>query len=438
MSQTALFARPDQATPATRRTWLCAVVLALLTGLVLGQLDVASRQDFGSPALVSSANAAPLAVGYYDAINRYLRGGSSGQLETLILPDYTGHPVERERGETRDELLARLDGLKRSFPELQLRAEVISADRHLVVAHVAVAGTAGGTLAGIPIEVEEAPPAVEVLRFEGDLLVERWSTLHWPATLDVQGSTVYSTAAANPLQPRLERISLEPQAQMELASGTIFLIETETGVVQVQGQARVSTPVVEGLDGATAVHSVGGDPVTLHTGEVGLTGRNGPYIIRALNDEPATFLFLQIENVIRQSDVTSMQSQALPIQRSVNDSVVLASALEIESDAHPWIVSIGEVTLANGSVLAAHQVDGVEIVVVESGELRTRVGECATQCIATTAGTSRYVTGETVLQTDEGFSTAQGGTVAYEPGASGPVTFLMITIARPRVGEAYS
>ncbi len=412
-------------------------MLALLTGLVAGQLTLPSRDNFGSPAYAPSAKAELLAAGYYDAVNRYLSGEGPSRLETLIHPDYIGHPAESEAGESRVALLARLDGLKRSFPHIQLRTEVISADSQLVVVRVAVAGTSGGDLAGMPIEVLEAPSEIEVLRFDGDELVERWSHLQWPAILEVQGTALHTTSVASPLQPRLERIILESDETMELADGTAYLIATETGELEIEGQERPSISATELLTNF-AVPIVADVPITLRGGELALAAHNGPYTIHSSGSGPDTFLLFQIENFVRESQLSSMPFQGPPASGTATERITLATSLEIESDERPWVISIGRVTLATGTVLASHEVDGVEIVVVESGELRTQVDDCTDRCFVTREGSSTFVSGETLLQEADGFSAAQGATIAYDSGASGSATFLLITIARPQVEQTYS
>jgi predicted ester cyclase len=437
VSQSALFTQPDRTAPTSRRAVYCAIVLALLTGLVAGQLAAPSHHDFGSPALAPSAKAALLAADYYGAVNRYLQGDHPDRLETLIRPDYIGHPVENAAGENRDELLARLDGVKRMFPSLQLNAEVLSADSRLVVVRVTINGTSGGVLAGISIETTAAPAEIEVLRFDEDTLAERWSHAQWPATFDLHGTVLHTTAPASPLQPRLEHITLEPHGQMELAFGTAFLIETETGALEVQRQEDASTPAAE-QRAASTVPLVGAEPVTLRVGELAIAALGGPYTIRARGDGAATFLLLRIENFLRESDLSSMAFQGLSPTSPMPDHLALAHAVVVESDEQPWVISIGRVTLASETVLASHPIEGAEIVVVESGMLQISTRDCTTRCIETHAGTSEFVSGKTALQETDGFSAAQGASVSYGAGPAGEATFLLITIARPRSEHAYS
>ena len=115
----------------------------------------------------------------------------------------------------------------------------------------------------------------------------------------------------------------------------------------------------------------------------------------------------------------------------------LATGSEIQSDSTSWKVSIGRVTLTQGSSLSAHLIDGSETVVVESGALLVAGIDCESTCVATKAGSSQTVLGEMLLQETQGFSASQSATVSYEPvGAS--ASFLVITISLPEPGQPVS
>lgn len=428
--------QPERAGPISRAPAVCAVVLALLTGLTAGQLGGLIGHDFGAQTARPSGRAALLASAYYDAVNAYLSGADPSHLNDLIATDYSGHPGEDSIDEPKDQFLTRLGWFAHAFPHLRVRAEVVSTNPDLAVVQVTIEGTGGGSYEGIPIDIQPNPAAIEILRFEGDLLAEQWSHVWWPGQYALLGSVQAAISTGGVLQPRLERIELQAGGRLALGIGSAHLLLIESGGLTIQGTGGPSrTPAYP--KGESNVLFAGPMAVQLNEGDLALAAGYGPYQLENSGSGPATLLLLRITSGVQN------WSQGYPVfpVAAFSDSKIsrlaLANGSEIVSDSTSWEISIGRVTLTQGSSLSAHLIDRSETVVVESGDLLVMGSSCESTCVVTKEGASQYAPGEMLLQQTQGFSASQGATVSYEP-VGAPATFLIVTLSRPGASQPVS
>lgn len=406
--------QPERAKPRSRALAVCALVLALLTGLTAGQLAALTPPDFGTQRVRPSGRAAFLASAYFDAVNAYLSGEDASQLQALIAPDYRGHSDDDDLGEGKDQLLTRLAWLAKAFPNLRVRSEVVSTNPDLAVVQVTIEGTSGGAYEAIPLEIQPNPSAVETLRFDGDLLAEQWSKTIWPGRYDVLGSAQSTITTGGVLQPRLERIELQAGGRLALGIGSAHLLFVESGTLTIQGAGGPGrTPAY--MKDESNVHFASALPIPLSEGELALAAGFGPYQLENSGSGLATLLLFRITSGIRNWNQGYPVFPVAALSDSDISRVTVANGSEIESDSTSWQISIGRVTLTEGSSLAVHPIDGSETVVVESGELLVVATDCESRCVATEEGSSRYVSGEALLRGTQGFSASQNATVSYMP-----------------------
>ena len=129
-----------------------ALVLALLTGLMAGQLASVLRQPFEIAPVHGSGKLTLLAGDYYDAVNGLLAGDGSDRFEAIVGTDYVGHAGVDETLERKDELLAHLENLHSVFPRARLETQVVSSSVDLVVMRVELVGATQGMLLGTALQ----------------------------------------------------------------------------------------------------------------------------------------------------------------------------------------------------------------------------------------------------------------------------------------------
>ena len=227
--------QPERARPLSRVSVVCAVVLALLTGLTAGQLGRTISNDFDTHSLRPSGRAALLASAYYDAVNAHLSGKAPSDLDALIAADYSGHPDQDGIDEGKDQFLTRLAWFADAFPLLRIRAELVSTTPDLAVMRVSFEGTGGAHYEGIPIDFQSNQTAIEILRFDDDVLVEQWSHVRCPGQYELLGSMESFITTGGVLQPRLERIELQVGGRMALDTSSAHLLLIESGGLTIEG-----------------------------------------------------------------------------------------------------------------------------------------------------------------------------------------------------------
>ncbi len=408
------FVQPGETTSISRRAVTIALVLALMTGLVAGQLASVLHQPFEIVPVQGSGRMALLVDDYYDAVNSLLAGEGSDLLETIVGTDYVGHAGVSETIERKDELLAHLEDLHSTFPKAHLKTQVVSSSVDLVVMRIELVGATQGMLLGTALQRPNTAPDMETLRFAGDRLVERWGVPVSPVELDELGSTSYEPMFAAPMELRLERVTLAMDGRLSLPGNTSHLVLVESGTVTLLGSDRP-------MHAATAVD--------LQQGELTIASRGGPYRLTNSAQTGTTFLLLRLQ--WRGTDPSTHSTSTVPPasdEFGANRTTLFTGAA-LRTPIQPWIVTLTRVTLQAGVVIGTHLVDGAEIVAIETGKLFVAGNACESRCVETHAGRSAFITDDLHLEATEGFAATRGADVSYEPAGAGETTFLLITIA---------
>jgi hypothetical protein len=406
---------PGTTAPISRRVVAIALVLALLTGLVAGQLASVLHQPFEIAPVQGSGRLELLAADYYDAANGLLAGDGSDRFEAIVGADYVGHVDVSQTLERKDELLAHLEDLHSAFPRARMETQVVSSSVDLAVMRVEVVGATQGMLLGTALQRPNPAPHIETLRFAGDRLVERWGAPASPVNIEQLGSTIYEPTIAVPMRLRLERITLAADGLLSLPANTNHLVLVESGTVTLLGSDRPMRTAT---------------PVDIQPGELTVAAGSGPYRLTNSEQTGATFLLLRL--VWHGPDEGAILSLALPAaSKDVGaNRITLATSAGLTTDREPWKVTLTRVTLQAGVAIGTHLVDGVEIVALENGKLFVSGSACDSRCVETHDGRSAVITDDLHLEGTEGFAAARGAEVSYEPAGAGETTFLMITIAR--------
>ncbi|MEZ4533074.1 MAG: hypothetical protein R2855_18925, partial [Thermomicrobiales bacterium] len=106
---------------------LIALILALLTGLTLGQLALVGGNSFEwAPARSTEATRTGLA--FYDALAVYLATGKSAELRAVVHPDLVDHTGGHPATNGVEEFLVQFDPLRAPAPQAEWTAKSISSN----------------------------------------------------------------------------------------------------------------------------------------------------------------------------------------------------------------------------------------------------------------------------------------------------------------------
>jgi predicted ester cyclase len=404
----------EAARTASRHLMTLAMVMALLTGLVVSQLfGVVGRPMDVAPSQ-HTERTARFALAYYDALNHALSSKDAGPLEALLGHDYIGHVPASGTLERRDALLDQIEDLRSTFPGTRLEAEVLSSSAHLVVVRVVLEASVRGKVLEIPLEQSAPQSSIEILRFEGSELVERWGAAWWPVVLEPLASIDYMPVAATVLQPRLERVTLHIDGRMSLMPNASHLVLVETGTLTVDGTHT------QRASGIPPFQIIPGSPTALSA--------HGSYSISNSGNAETTFLLLRMQLARAKSEQFEAFWESGGFGEGIASRSVLIAGNETPSVKGVWTVSIVRLSLAPGIALAEHRIDGAELLVVEQGTIVVDGRSCTSRCAHTTDGAARVVSGDVVVDAQKGFA-VQDASVAYRTLGESPATVLLIQIA---------
>lgn len=405
----------EGASQASKRSMTLALLMALLTGFVASQF----LGTVGRPLAVAPSQhperTARFAIAFFESVNHALASKDAGSLEQVLGSDYVGHAPASATLERRDDLLQQVADLQRTFPGSRLEVEVISSSANLAVVSVELRTATSGSVLDIPLEQSTPGFTIETLRFDGNQVVERWGAAWWPAKLDLLASVAFSPFVATVLQPRLERFTLDAGGSLSLLRDASHLLLVETGTLTVNG---TPSQVASGVE---PFQVIPGSPIVLSA--------YGSYSISNTSTVETTFLSLRM-HVAR---VASEQFEAFwasgGFSEGIKSRTVLVSGDDIPSVKGLWTVSIARLTLAPGTALAEHRLEGAELVVVERGAIAVDGRSCASACAHATGDPGGVARGDLVLDAQEGFA-VKDSSVAYRPLGTSPATVLWITISR--------
>ena len=336
----------------------CACVLALLTGAWFGQAytlfapsEPVGAADTPSQLLVGTA------WRFYDAVDILLRTGDDGALRAVVAPEFVDHagtPVDRPG---RDGLVAYLASLRATHPALHLSPHDVIAQDDRVVAQVTLAGGAGGSIMGIPVGGPSPWPAVEIVRIEGDQIVERWGSPAGYASHTPVFSEVMTIPSRGNMLSILRRVTFAPGAS------DAMLNRLDHAVIFVEaGELDAAIGWEDGAS-APADQTLGPGNTLAITDTVDIALRNR-------TDAPTVILLLSL------AQPTQMATNVSPIAFAGGIEVrTLAgnTTAEISNSVGKVRADLVAITLAPGMLLSSHRVDGEELVAVDAGTLTVTV-----------------------------------------------------------------
>jgi hypothetical protein len=209
-----------------------AVILALLTGLVLGQFGSVIPRSGTSDSTVSdpSPKALERASAFYAGLNLLIATGDRS-VETTVAPGFIDHTMSPQDDRTLQQMIDEWLTVGSTFPHLQVRVLAMEQrDRQIAVL---LEVDPGPPSAELGISLAALPPyqALEFLRVEGAGVTERWETsgqlpvVSSGMELDVRWDT------RNLVTPAIRQVVLDPGRSTKLLTAGSVILMSESGHV---------------------------------------------------------------------------------------------------------------------------------------------------------------------------------------------------------------
>lgn len=401
-----------------------AVALALLTGLALGQLTLLGGRSFeqrpGRPA-----EAMRIGLEFYDAIGVYFATGQASGLRALMHPDFVDHRGSQPAARGTEAFLRALDAVRPFVTGDGLSATPTMSSGSLAHFSVALPG-ASATIFGLPLAETRDLQNTEILRIDDGRIVERWSDFSAPAVLTPLASIVWDPPPASQMAPAIERVTMLHGSRMTLKHGTAHVVLVESGSLTIIEAPRGASNPPEFPPDRAAIAEA--KALVALPGSAVFAAGSSPYTL--VNDGPAVARALLIR--ISGYALSSGSSASGAFGTSKNDGGVqietLAASPVLDNRNGDWTIEIGRATLAAGTAIPRHNVEGSQLLVVEQGTLDATLGACKSRCARTIAGAGTLAGERHTLQAGHGISVSEGATAAYRATAA-PVTVLIVTVA---------
>jgi hypothetical protein len=213
----------------SRITIATAIALALLTGLVIGQLTAGGSPDLSSRSRPAEGRV-ELVRSFYDGMNRYL-DDENAEFLSLLAPGFRDmHAPATDTGSA-DTLVAQLDTLRASAVAPRFEIEEINDLGQIIQVRVSNGLSAQLSAGGFSIDGFASDGALEFLQVEGNAIVSRWGQ---DDRIPRIASTLSETTPIGlPVVLNVESnlITLEPSAEWSSTGAESAWLVVETGAI---------------------------------------------------------------------------------------------------------------------------------------------------------------------------------------------------------------
>lgn len=395
----------------SRTTASTAVILALLTGLVLGQLGSLATQPgaFRSGAPSTAPRSMETARSFYDAMSHLLATGDR-VLDASLAPGFTEHGPDGQTNRTLPEMIDGLVALRSTWPNLQLT--VVSLDQHesMTVARLQIDPGKPRAIPGLPLPAVEPMVVTEHLRIDRSGITDRWSAnLGLPmATTMLQTELSWKPPSLS--MPAIMRIAIEPGRAAPVPLDGPAILRAETGTVQLSQASNDFSG-----NGHSSI-----DPML--PGEMRLLETSEVIEVRNIGDEPAE-LWVFTGNIGSVSQAPATVSSEPPVIKLFGFIPLTAA----NSSNTTQRISIARVTLPPGTDIATHRTGIMEAIAIVDGELDVTVSHG--QAVFCTDGASAHLfDGTDTFSAGSGISAKGPTTLSYRVAGSRPVTLFVMRI----------
>jgi mannose-6-phosphate isomerase-like protein (cupin superfamily) len=385
----------------------------LLTGLVLGQL-----RNLGSPGVTavpaaSNRQAMQAARDFYDAVNKILSSGDRVALRSILHAQFTDHSDYHEPGTAQD-LETDLLALRQTFPDLQLEPLSISAHSGIVMTNLRVTGSPHGEVAAFAIESEVVDAELELLRVEEGAVIERWASpaLPWPAHVQTIGTLDNIIPMTSIRTVHLERLTLEPFAQLVVGGHLGSMLIVESGSIGVLQGSPNSVPLSDSALGA-------GEAIAISAGS--------PFNIQNSEPRPASLLIVTIAAPPSPSLTSPSPASDQPDPGSGSTRAILTDRAPIRPDQGPFQLTVKQVEIGPNTSIARHVVAEAELLLVLEGTIEAAVHTDDIIMLTDQVSVARRP-GLVTIAPGQGLTVNAGTELAYRVSGATPATILLVSI----------
>lgn len=387
-----------------------AVILALLTGLILGQLGSLSTQPgvFRSDQPSVEPQLLATARSFYDDMNLLLETGNRA-FESTLAPGFAEHLPGGQADRTLPEMVDRLLATRAIWPNMHVTIVSLDQNDSMTVADLRIDPGVPRPIPGLPLTALEPMAVTEYLRIDRSGITDRWSAnLNLPAATTVL-QTELSWAPPSMTMPAIARIELEPGRTVEVPLDGPAIFQVESGTVQLsQSSNDLIGNEYSGIE-------------PLRSGDVRVLETTDDVRARNVANEPAE-LWVFTQNI---------GSAPRPIQIVSSDPPVikLFGFVPLVTSDQPTTqqISIARITLPPGTEIAPYEIGVMDAIAIVDGELDVTVVH-GPAVFCTDGASAHPFDGVATFGAGTGISAKNPATLSYRITGPDPATLLIMRI----------
>lgn len=400
----------------TKPTAIIAAILALLTGLVLGQLGflaVPGPQTMSSASSVSAQDLAT-ARSFYDEMNRFLANGEPG-IESMLTLDFVDHTGSLPDGRDAEQFMSGWVAIGAFLPQLQLEVVDLQWNDGLVAVRLDVHPGHAAGIAGISLQATVPESAIEFLRIERGKVAERWGGEDRLPGMNMTLIADFNRTGPSLSGPVIQRVSLPEGQEVALSGNDMAVLHVITGELRLD---RAAT------DPQLVVHPIS-DPVA--SGETRIVEFADTLLVSNLTHSTAEFFAFSLYGLFPE-EANPADTGTVGALRSIEVTTLAYLPLELTGLSKRLSLSVTQVTLPAGSSMASHTPHVVEEIVVLDGALEASV-HSGRALVTLGNGQAQPFDGVETASAGYGFSASSIATLSYRVSSAQPATLLIMTIA---------
>jgi hypothetical protein len=399
-------------------------ILALLTGLCLGQLVT-----LGRPAESDrTASIADVRVGdeFYRSVNTYLAAGDAAALDRVVDPAVrTNLPgVASDAGLAG--LTSYLDRVRSVEPAFQLVPGAMQSFMQGISAEISFLSSPAVSIAGLPVSPASFWGSSDYLELRNGQVVALWTSMPTMVRPLLEPSRGVIAPSPELIEPTLERWSLKPHIVYRPETGqtpTFVRLLAGAALISIEKDGDGSANTRWPSDSTEPEPLRAGDPVQLGPGDVVTIAPLAKFTIVAQGIDPAELVVMTQERLAstdllareshRESDGVPRLILARGAPRAITGASLSIDTLALE--------------LPVGAEPLGHQSDRYVTVYVLSGRLHLTV-ESGKAWQANTDRTAARLGNTAIIDAGSGVVIDRGAQVSFEP-LDGDATLWFATVA---------
>lgn len=397
-----------------RRGATAAVILALLTGLVLGQIGRLSV----SHVRVGESNVSPRALAtaraFYESFDRLLDSGDRS-IASTVAPGFIDHSGNSDNQRTLTEMIDWTLALRATWPHLRMQVVDLQQQGQFITVRLDIHPGVPSQMSSVPLLAAPPQHVTELLRVEGAAVSERWSAGGQLPVATFSAAIDDFWEDAGSVTPAIERVVLESGQSLQRAYRGTVVLWSEAGRIFLD------------RDGVDLSGNRRPTRQPLEAGQVRMLDGVGQFTLRNEGSEPARLWLLS-------TDVSRVERNAIGDATAAPGQLRAVAFLPLPGSgdrrSRPRRVSITHITLPPGSTVAPHAPGVVEAIAVVSGaiELTVDLGR-ALRCAD--GATAQPFDGTITLNAGAGVSANAMASLGYRTAGSQPATLLVMHIESP-------